>query len=145
MSLLSFIAENKGLFGQHVGRPAVRPELPNVVEKRSDPSWMGSAIDYAMRFGMRARWRDRAHVRRLLADKALARLAFRVDLEDHKRLAKMVSDAETVLQAMADEEDFGGAEARAALVLGRTEVFGRGGEKERLRFLKDNLDSLREN
>jgi hypothetical protein len=129
MSLTSFIEANRGVWAEHVRRPGVRPELANRVERRSDPRWMGCAFDYAMRFGMRARWPELALTRRLLSERARWNAAkFALDFE---AMDRRLSDAEACLRNLSPGS-FSGEQARAALILGRSEVFARGRGSEEL-------------
>ena len=125
MSLTSVVDSNKPFFARHVGRPAVRPELPILVEPTRDPSLIGSAVDYAFRYGCRACWDVEEKeavawhgVRRLLQLGPKSR--------EFQFAAGRVRAAVTVLEGLDDVEEFGVDEAVACLHLARMEVFARG-------------------
>ncbi|MCP4916688.1 MAG: hypothetical protein GY913_07165, partial [Proteobacteria bacterium] len=127
MSLTSVVNSSRPFFKQHVTRPAVRPSLPVRVPRTSDPSRMGSSIDYAMRYGCAAEFDTVSH--RPTAHTALQRLAHALGPRSttFRRTASEVRSAEALLSTLDSAEAFRPEHAEAALILGRMEVFARGG------------------
>jgi len=131
MSLTSVVDSNKPFFAQHVRRPTVRPELPILVEPTRDPSLIGSAVDYAFRYGCRACWD--VEEKEAVAWHGVNRLLFAYGprAQAYKTAVSRVQAAERRMDAFEDVEDFGPEEAVACLHLARMEVFARGGPVDR--------------
>ena len=138
MSLTSLVdsREGRAVFQKHVRRPQTKPSAPvRVPALATPPNWTGQAFDYALRFGLAARWPGAHRRETTLADRAVERVERA--LGSLHRVSQRVRERRdgglAALQAL--EGDLTREQAGGCFDLGLLEVFGRGGDP--LRFASE--------
>lgn len=126
MSLSKLVdsAAGRGVFAQHMRKPACRPELPLAVRRGLDSSVMGSALDYAMRAGFVARWPELCEQNSREAAERAGDALQRVDGRVAERCRAQVAEDLALLAELGDE-GLPEEQAQACMRLAYLEVIAR--------------------
>lgn len=117
-------AAGRGLFAQHMRKPACQPALPVVVRPGRDAGVMGTALDYAMRAGFAARWPELCETSGKEAAEWAAQALERVDAQVAERCRAQVT-ADLALLAELPPEGLPDDQAQACMRLSYLEVIAR--------------------
>jgi hypothetical protein len=134
MSLTSILESDraravlKGLIRNPGSRPKPRVRVPRVA---ASPQRVGTAFDYALRFGLAARYP--VHIDHLVAETALARLEGTPSLQEHVGLARRQRDeAAGILRALPRQTALGAKAADACYRLASLDAVWRARNTEQL-------------